>query len=156
MRCAEMVHSLSQRLMARYFAVLLATSGIVSAIVHPLPNLTDMTVDQRAAITLTCVIGGAIIWVLPWDRWPRAALLVIPPIGLGVKMWANLHGGLGPYSYSIHFVLDLRTWMGVALPSLDAPGLRAPPRRRLRHPPLPSAATRNRPRASRWSSRSAW
>lgn len=101
--------------MARYFAVLLATSGLVSAIVHPLPNLTDMSVDQRAAITTTCVLAGTIIWWLPWDRWPRSALLVIPPIGLGVKMWANLMGGLGPYSYSIHFVL-IYVWMGVALP----------------------------------------
>jgi hypothetical protein len=33
--------------MARYFAVLLVTSGIVSALVHPLPNLTDMSGGRR-------------------------------------------------------------------------------------------------------------
>lgn len=100
--------------MARFFAVLLITSGVVSAIVHPLPNLTDMTWGSRAAITAVCVLAGVVIWGLPWDRWPRSALIVLPPIGLAIKMWANLQGGLGPYSYSIHFVL-IYTWMGVAL-----------------------------------------
>lgn len=101
--------------MARYFSVLLIMSGVVSAIVHPLPNLTDMTMGQRFAITATCLVSGSLIWVLPWDRWPRMALMLLPPIGLGVKTWANLYGGLGPYSYSIHFVL-IYVWMGVALP----------------------------------------
>ena len=67
-----LVHSLSQRLMARYFSVLLITSGVVSAIVHPLPNLTDMSGNERMMITVACVVGGMIIWVLPWDRWPRS------------------------------------------------------------------------------------
>ncbi|MDJ0870073.1 MAG: GGDEF domain-containing protein [Myxococcota bacterium] len=110
-----MVHSLSQRLVARYFAVLLATSGVVSAIVHPLPNLTDMSGAQRAAITTVCLLGAVAIWVMPWDRWSRRFLLLLPPVGFGVKMWANLLGGLGPYSYSIHFVL-IYVWMGIALP----------------------------------------
>lgn len=110
-----MVHSLSQRLVARYFAGLLVMSGIVSAVVHPLPNLTDMSGAERGAITLACLLGGLAIWFAPWDRWPRSALLFIPPIGLGIKMWANLHGGLGPFSYSIHFAL-VYVWMGVALP----------------------------------------
>ncbi len=122
MRCAlrsadatsGVTHSLSQRLMARYFAALLMTSGIVSALVHPLPNLTDMTWSSRAAITTVCLVSGAVIWCLPWDRWPRTALIALPLIGLSIKMWANLQGGLGPYSYSIHFVL-IYTWMGVAL-----------------------------------------
>ena len=107
--------SLSQRLVARYFALLLAASGIVSALVHPLPNLTEMTGAQRAAITTVCVLGAAAIWVSPWNRWPRRALLLLPVVGLGVKTWANLLGGLGPYSYSIHFVL-IYVWIGVALP----------------------------------------
>ncbi|NNL66908.1 MAG: hypothetical protein HKP30_11735, partial [Myxococcales bacterium] len=107
--------SLSQRLVARYFAGLLAVSGIVSALVHPLPNLTDMTATDRSAITLTCVVGGILIWFAPWSRWPRWSLYALPVIGLGVKMWANLLGGLGPYSYSIHFVL-IYIWMGIALP----------------------------------------
>jgi len=42
-------------------------------------------------------------------------LFFLPPIGLGLKAWANLHGGLGPYSYAIHFAL-IYAWMGVALP----------------------------------------
>ncbi len=110
-----MVHSLSQRLVARYFAGLLVVSGLVSALVHPLPNLTSMSGAERAAITSVCVLAGLVIWWLPWDRWPRAALLALPPIGLGVKMWANLHGGLGPFAYSVHFAL-IYVWMGVALP----------------------------------------
>jgi len=108
-------HSLSQRLVARYFAGLLVISGLVSAVVHPLPNLTDMTGGERSAITATCVIGGILVWFAPWQRWPRWSLLFLPVIGLAVKTWANLHGGLGPYSYSIHFVL-IYVWMGVALP----------------------------------------
>jgi diguanylate cyclase (GGDEF)-like protein len=111
----DLVHSLSQRLMARFFSVLLMSSGIVSALVHPLPNLTDMSTIHRAAITTVCVVGGVVIWFAPWDRWPRQALLVIPPIGIGVKLWANSLGGLGPYSYSIQFVW-IYVWMGVALP----------------------------------------
>lgn len=107
--------SLSQRLVARYFAGLLAVSGVVSALVHPLPNLTDMSATDRSAITLTCVVGGMLIWFAPWQRWPRWSLYALPVIGLGVKMWANLLGGLGPYSYSIHFVL-VYIWMGIALP----------------------------------------
>jgi diguanylate cyclase (GGDEF)-like protein len=110
-----LVHSLSQRLVARYFALLLVISGVVSALVHPLPNLTDMTGGQRAAITLTCLLGGLLIWTAPWDRWPRWSLLFLPPVGLAIKLWANLHGGLGPYSYAIHFAL-IYVWMGVALP----------------------------------------
>lgn len=51
--------------MARYFAVPLIVSGIVSALVHPLPSLTDMTWSSRAAITAICLISGAIIWYLP-------------------------------------------------------------------------------------------
>lgn len=110
-----MTHSLSQRLLARYFAGLLIASGLVSALVHPLPNLTQMTGSERALITAACLLSGAVIWQLPWDRWRRAALYTLPPVGLAVKLWANLHGGLGPYSYSIHFVL-IYVWIGVALP----------------------------------------
>ena len=58
-----MVHSLSQRLVARYFAILLATSGVVSALVHPLPNLTDMSGGDRSLITAVCVVGGGLIGV---------------------------------------------------------------------------------------------
>ncbi len=107
--------SLSQRLVARYFAALLATSGVVSALVHPLPNLTEMSAMARSAITLTCLVGGFLIWFAPWQRWPRWSLFFLPAVGLGVKAWANLLGGLGPYSYSIHFVL-VYVWMGIALP----------------------------------------
>jgi diguanylate cyclase (GGDEF)-like protein len=109
------LHSISQRLLARYFAGLLAISGVVSAVVHPLPNLTDMSTIHRAEITAVCLLGAVVIWLAPWDRWPRASLYSLPILGMGVKMWANLHGGLGPYSYSIHFVL-IYVWMGVALP----------------------------------------
>lgn len=114
-----LVHSLSQRLLARYFAALLATSGIVSGLVHPLPNLTDMSAEHRATITAVCLLGGIAVWVAPWDRWPRGSLLLLPVIGMGMKMWANLLGGLGPYSYAIHFAL-IYVWIGVALPRWTA------------------------------------
>ena len=114
-RHRAVLHTISPKMMARYFAVLLATSGIVSAIVHPLPNMTNMSGAHRVAITAVCVLGGIGIWAAPWDRWPPRALLMLPALGLGVKMWANLLGGLGPYSYSIHFVL-VYVWIGLALP----------------------------------------
>ena len=109
------MHSLSQQLMGRYFAVLLATSGIVSALVHVLPNLTGMTWSHRLSITIVCIAGALAVWWAPWDRWPRSSLYWLPPVGFGVKLWANLLGGLGPYSFSIHFVL-IYVWMGLALP----------------------------------------
>jgi len=41
-------------------------------------------------------LGGPAIWLAPWDRWPRRALL-LPHVGLGVKLWANWLGEHGPY-----------------------------------------------------------
>ncbi len=110
-----MTGSLSQRLIARYFAVLLAASGLFSAFAHVVPNPTGMSGIQRVLITGVCLVGAIAVWYAPWERWSRWALVVLPPIGLGIKTWANLLGGLGPLSYSIHFALVF-VWMGVALP----------------------------------------
>ncbi len=110
-----MAGSLSQRLVARFAAVLLALSGFVSLANHPLPKLDGMSHAGVALVSGLCVALAAVVWSLPWDRWPRLALYALVPSTLVLKMMANHLGGVGPYGYGLHFVL-IFAWIGFALP----------------------------------------
>lgn len=110
-----MAVSLSQRLVARFAAFLLAVSGMVSLANHPLPKLAGMSNAGIAVVSGASVGIAVLAWFLPWDRWPRRALYGFVPLALGLKMLANHLGGVGPYGYGLHFVL-IFSWIGLALP----------------------------------------
>ena len=72
--------SLSNRLVGRISAILYLLSGIITVLSPLLPTPAGMHRGGVVIVGLVAVVVAAIVWQLPWERWPRsAALWLIPP-----------------------------------------------------------------------------
>lgn len=67
-------------------------------------------------VGLLAVAVGAIsstFWYLPWQCWPREALLAIVPLSCALIVAANLVGPINPYRYELT-LFGLFAWIGLA------------------------------------------
>ncbi len=100
---------LAGRVMAAYIALLAGTIGAFGA------WLAAPTVADRRAVTLMSLVligVGAVVWSLPWQRWPRRALLTLIPCGLALFDINALLAPVNPYRYGIYLV-GFIAWAGV-------------------------------------------
>ncbi|GAB7038621.1 MULTISPECIES: sensor histidine kinase [Catenuloplanes] len=97
------------RAAARQAAVLLAISGLVALLALAAGSPRTGTLVIIAATDLG---SAALVWLLPWSRWPPPAPIAVTPFALGVlgfSTWAfgGVAAGTGPF-----FVLFF-AWLGL-------------------------------------------
>lgn len=107
-----------RRLHARLAAVLFAGSGTLGLVTLPLPapgrNVTAAIAVSAAALAL-----AGVIWLSPWEVWPRRASLALVPPAFALVALANVYGGENIRSYGIFFVVAF-VWIGIAHPPLTS------------------------------------
>ncbi|HEY8489573.1 MAG TPA: EAL domain-containing protein [Dehalococcoidia bacterium] len=103
---------LSRRVVGRIAAALYVVSGLVTALSPFLPGPPHMDRTGVHAVGAAAVVVGAVIWFLPWDRWPRTATLVGVPVAFLLIALHNHFGGADPYRYGIFYVVTF-AWIGL-------------------------------------------
>lgn len=105
---------LSPRTVARLGGLLFIVGA---AAMVPLVVLSPDAADRRAtllAVVIASLATGVAAMVLPWDRWPRWATLVLAPLAGAVIAFANSLSP-DPWLYAI-FLLLVFGWIGIAHP----------------------------------------
>ena len=88
---------------------------IGAAAMVPLVVLSPDSADRRAtlaAVAIASLATGLAAMILPWDRWPRWATLVLAPLAGAVIAFANSLSP-DPWLYAI-FLLLVFGWIGIA------------------------------------------
>jgi signal transduction histidine kinase len=102
------------RLQGRLAGLLFVGSGLLGAVTIPL------TPDDanKPVLVLTAIIAigiGVVVWMAPWERWPRSATLWLVPPAFGLIAVTNVYGGSDPYSFAVYFVVVF-VWIGLCHP----------------------------------------
>lgn len=105
----------SRRTLARLASALLVGVAVAAELARPLPKPSDMDISAIGAVSLLGLALAVAIWPLPWNRWPRLALLPIAVAALVLEGLGNYAGNVGPYAYSLPYALVFG-WVGLALP----------------------------------------
>lgn len=103
----------SPRVVGRLAGLLFVASGALTAVtvLLPLPPGTD-----PLAVLTVCfgaVACGGAAFLLPWNRWPRRATLVLLPLAFVLIAAGNYFSGDQPYTYSAFFIVAF-VWVGLA------------------------------------------
>jgi signal transduction histidine kinase len=102
------------RLQGRLAGLLFAGSGVLGAATIPVaPSDANKPVLILTAVVAVAI--GAIVWVAPWDRWPRSRTLWLVPPAFGLIALTNAFGGSDPYSFAVYFVVVF-VWIGLCHP----------------------------------------
>ncbi len=106
----------SGRFGGRLSAVLFLLCGSLLAVAVPLvpsaPNANRNVLVALAGVTLAC---GGVIWLLPWDRWPRSSTLALIPPTLVLIGIYNFADGSDGYRYAPFFFITFG-WIGLVHP----------------------------------------
>jgi diguanylate cyclase (GGDEF)-like protein/PAS domain S-box-containing protein len=106
----------SARLAGRLSAYLYLLSGAMSllaVLVLPVPPRGDRA--ALVGLSVLVIVLGAVIWVLPWRRWPRwTSLLLLVPTFLLMAL-NNGYGGSEGFRYSTFFFVTF-AWIGLTQP----------------------------------------
>lgn len=105
---------LSRKLIGKVAGVLLAVGGVVTLITVVLPSSGDWNRRNLALVALAAVAIGAVVFLLPWHRWPRQATLVLIPVSFALIGLGNTFKQ-DPWTYAIYYVLVF-CWIGMAHP----------------------------------------
>src|SRR4051794_20139621 len=111
-----MSHVYGSRIEARRAALLFCAAGVLAIVNAWLPGVCPS--HLRPAFTglgLLDLAVAATLPRLPWERWPRRALLSIAVIAVIVVDLFAILGQLQPWIYSGFFVVTA-VWVGLALP----------------------------------------
>ncbi len=96
----------------RCAAFMFVAAGLADLATRGFPTPSGVDASTMVTIDLSIIVGGAALFVLPWHRWPRRALLVFVPIALGSVVWRNWALGPDNATYSMYFVVAA-AWIGV-------------------------------------------
>ena len=112
---ASPVLTLGPRAVARVAAALWMGCGALVAVAIPLVASSDeANRGAIVAIGVGAVAIGAIIWCLPWHRWPERATLVLVPVAFAV-IGAYNRAAYDPWSYDVFFLVSF-AWIGLSQP----------------------------------------
>ena len=102
------------RTYARIAAVLFGLASLATLVSQSFQSASP---EARALVILVSLAGMAaapIIWILPWQRWPRSRTLLLLPVALAL-VDLGLIGIPNTYAYGAFFVLSF-AWVGLAHP----------------------------------------
>jgi hypothetical protein len=113
-RLGEAEEAIPRQLIGRLAAVLFLASGSVALVglLLPMGPLTNRAWVAEAGALAVC--GGAVVWCLPWHRWPPTASLWLVPVAFALIAWRNI-ADPDPYRYGVFFIITF-LWVGVAHP----------------------------------------
>jgi len=103
-----------RRLFGRLAAIFYAGSGLLGLALFPLPA-PGADKSGVAAVYATAVVIGIMVWLAPWERWPRPASLAVLPPAFALIALRNAYGGQNLQLYGVFFVVAF-VWIGMAHP----------------------------------------
>jgi diguanylate cyclase (GGDEF)-like protein/PAS domain S-box-containing protein len=107
---------LSPRVVGRISAVLFVLCGALVALLAPiLPYPAAASRPGLAVVASAAVVSGAVIWSLPWNRWPRLATLWLVPVATTLVVLHNVFSGLDGFAYGLFFMV-IFVWIGLGHP----------------------------------------
>ena len=110
------VIALSQRLLGRVAALMFVAAGLADLSTRPLSHPGGVNTSAVIAIDISIIVGGALVFFVPWHRWPRSALLVFVPVALVSVAFRNWALGPDNPTYAMYFVVTT-AWVGVTFRS---------------------------------------
>jgi len=105
-RVSDGVELLSPQAIGRVDSVLFLLCG--SLVVAMAPVLPFGAGATRWGLELVGALGiasGAVIWVLPWDRWGRLSTLGVVPVAMALVGLHNVYSGYDGFLYSLFFMV---------------------------------------------------
>jgi diguanylate cyclase (GGDEF)-like protein len=114
-------------------AFLFVVSGVATLGTTLLPAPRDLDGPLVAVVGLAAIVGGIVVLLLPWRRWPLRASLVAVPGAFALISVHNTAGGSDAHRYSLFYVVAF-VWIGMFHPrwtptaasALAAPSYLAP------------------------------
>jgi signal transduction histidine kinase len=103
-----------RRLMGRLASLLFIGSGLVGLATLPI-DVPGLNVVGSLVVSILAMGIGVSAWFAPWDRWPRAASLVVVPPAFALIAAGNAYGGSDQRAYGVFFVVAF-VWIGLAHP----------------------------------------
>ena len=94
---------------------LLLAAGAFTLVNNYLPGSSHLNVGVLNAVALLAAALGAACLVIPWDRLPLRAPLVLLLAAFGLLATAGTFGDVSPYSYAVYYVVVF-VWVGIAQP----------------------------------------
>jgi len=106
----------SGRFGGRLSAVLYLLCGALVAVAVPVvPSAPAANRGGLFAVAGIALASGIVIWILPWQQWPRASTLVLlPPTFVLIALY-NLAGGNDGFRYAPFFFITFG-WIGLVHP----------------------------------------
>jgi signal transduction histidine kinase len=108
----------SQLWAAKVAAVFFVGGGLLFLATLPFAP-EDARTDLSAVIALVACAVGLGVWLVPWERLPRRATLVLVPLAFSLIAVGNLVGGTDYFTYGVFFVIAF-VWIGLAHPPLTS------------------------------------
>ena len=108
-------HSISAQYSGRFAAALFALCGVIVITTVLLPVAPGVNRAGTIAVGAVAVAASAVMWFMPWDRWPRWASLLLVPLGhvfIGVH---NVFTANDPFRYGLFFMVSF-CWVGLTQP----------------------------------------
>ncbi len=97
---------------ARQAGLLFGAAGVLTIVNNYVPGSAYLDEAFLFVVGVLCILVGALIPRLPWERWPARATLAITPFAFGLIALANERGGVSTYSYAPFFILVFM-WVGL-------------------------------------------
>jgi signal transduction histidine kinase len=94
---------------------LLLAAGVFTLVNNYLPGSEHLELPVLNAVGVLAVLIGAGCLVVPWDRLPVRAPLVVLVVALVMLPTGSLYGNVSPYSYAVYYVVVF-VWVGIAQP----------------------------------------
>ena len=93
----------------------LLCGSLVAGAVPFVPSVPGTNRGALLAIAAVTLLSGAIIWFLPWSRWPRASTLTLIPPTLVLIAVYNFYSGADGFRYAPFFFITFG-WIGLIHP----------------------------------------
>lgn len=116
LRVSDGEELLSPQTIGRIAAVLFVLCGGLVAVMAPVfPFGAGASRSGLELVSGLAIVSGAVIWVLPWDRWRRLSTLGVVPVAMSLVCLHNVYSGYNGFLYSIFFMV-IFVWIGLGHP----------------------------------------
>jgi signal transduction histidine kinase len=103
------------RTTARIGSMLFLGTGLIALLTVPLPAPANLSRLGTSVVALAAIGCGLVTSVLPWQRWPQPATLVLVPLALALIAAGNAVGGSSFLTYGVFFIV-VYVWIGMTQP----------------------------------------